>query len=578
MKFYTDQEMKTLHPEIIVLLAELRARRNFNAEEYVKAKVHIINTYFHKAGLQSAVVAVSGGIDSAVVLSLVARAQKESDGPIKRIVPLTLPVFKSTYTTGQESATSRAKEVIEHNNLTPIVYDLTKAYEVLKQTIDTAFGTVGEPWAAGQLVSYLRTPANYYTTSLLTQLNQGGLLCGTTNRDEGAYLGYVGKASDGIVDIQIISDLHKSEVRAVAKVLSVPQSILDVTPTGDMYDGRPDEEVFGAPYDFVELYLLLKSLDEPKDAQELIDNLGKEARTQFDHLSEKIDNLHKYNSHKYLVGSPAVHLDVLESGVPRGWTYGYQKVSPEAKGKEFYVNAFTFTKPIEKVVKNTVQVSSLFKKQIYEGQLLHFENALTKKERSFLLQEAEKHGYIPVGIDGYQKGDTIGSWRASVHSPELAQRLRWRLAPYFDNPRIFPENPATDTGNTRIWRPIGISPLFRYIRYTEGGLLVPHYDAPYAYNDAQRTLMSLVLYIDHQGVTGGETRFITDTQVNISFAERDFSDWKRHANEDEVLMEIHPEPGSAIAFDHRLLHDSLAIAGTGQKVIIRTDIVFARCS
>ena len=53
---------------------------------------------------------------------------------------------------------------------------------------------------------------------------------GTTNRDEGAYLGFFGKASDGMVDLQPISDLHKSEVRALATRLGVPAEIVEAAP------------------------------------------------------------------------------------------------------------------------------------------------------------------------------------------------------------------------------------------------------------------------------------------------------------------------------------------------------------
>ncbi len=35
---------------------------------------------------------------------------------------------------------------------------------------------------------------------------------GTGNQDEDGYLGYFCKAGDGCVDIQLIADLHKSEV------------------------------------------------------------------------------------------------------------------------------------------------------------------------------------------------------------------------------------------------------------------------------------------------------------------------------------------------------------------------------
>ena len=341
MKFHSEQSLKELQPQLQTLLGELRRRRNFSVETYVVAKALVLNDYMRKSKLRSCIIAVSGGIDSSVTLALVHYASKQPHSPIEKIVPVTLPVFKSEFTTNQNGATERAREIIEKLGLIGGTVDLTKAFIELKGAVDKGVGITGGNWASGQLVSYIRTPAIYYTTSLMSQENKPAIVCGTTNRDEGSYLGYVGKASDGMVDVQIISDLHKSEVRTVAKYLGVPESILKIEPTGDMFDGRTDEEVFGAPYDFVELFLLLKSLEDSADRESYLALLDEKSREQFDILSARLEDLHRYNGHKYLVGSPAYHLDVLESGVPGGWKTGRNKVDSEPRGKEFFVNAFT---------------------------------------------------------------------------------------------------------------------------------------------------------------------------------------------------------------------------------------------
>jgi NAD+ synthase (glutamine-hydrolysing) len=188
----------------------------------------------------------------------------------------------------------------------------------MKQTVDDAMQVVGEDWASGQLVAYMRTPAMYYVTSLCSQTNQPAIICGTTNYDEGGYLGYFGKASDGMVDIQLISDAHKSEVCLLAEFLAVPATILQAIPTGDMYDGRVDEEVFGAPYDFVELYLYYLNLEDV-EKMALSQTWNSDEKAQFEQLAMRLEQLHAYNSHKYIGRSPAVHLDILKSDVKGGW-------------------------------------------------------------------------------------------------------------------------------------------------------------------------------------------------------------------------------------------------------------------
>ncbi|KNC85971.1 NAD+ synthetase [Sphaeroforma arctica JP610] len=62
------------------------------------------------------------------------------------------------------------------------------------------------------------------------------------------------QAGDGVVDVQLISDLHKSEVFKVGHELGVPKSTLEAAPSADLWDGQEDEEELGFTYDFIELY------------------------------------------------------------------------------------------------------------------------------------------------------------------------------------------------------------------------------------------------------------------------------------------------------------------------------------
>jgi NAD+ synthase (glutamine-hydrolysing) len=283
----------------------------------VHAKTHVLNDYMREHGLRSCVVAVSGGVDSAVVLGLAVAAAAVNNSPIARIVPILAPIHVLG-ATNQDEALARGRAVCRACGLEPAVIDLSVVHGLLKETVEDAVGEVGDDWARGQLVAYVRTPAFYYTTSLLTQIGLPAILLGTTNRDEGAYLGYVGKAADGMVDVQVIADLHKSEVNALALHLQLPLEVCTAVPTGDMYDRRSDEEVFGAPYDFVELYLQWLCLPAFSQ-QQVLESFDSEGRAQFMELGAHLEHLHDYNAHKYLGRSPAVHLNVLASAVPGGW-------------------------------------------------------------------------------------------------------------------------------------------------------------------------------------------------------------------------------------------------------------------
>lgn len=299
-------------------LARLRVGRGFDVKVYVDMKVEKIKDYFEEYGLDSAIVALSGGVDSAVVYALLKKVQESYGDVLKNVIPLTLPVYETSGVTNQVDTRNRAKELTDAFGDGLFEIDLSVPHIELCERIENVVDISGGDWARGQVASYLRTPAYYYVASLYMQDGNRPVFCGTTNRDEGAYLGYFGKASDGMVDLQLISDIHKSEVFEVARYLGVVDVILDAIPTGDMYDNRSDEEVFGAPYDFVELYLLLKEIDQLDTYRS---KLGGEDLVAFDVFRKNVEDLHRFNKHKYLGCSPAVHLDVIDARIKGGWKY-----------------------------------------------------------------------------------------------------------------------------------------------------------------------------------------------------------------------------------------------------------------
>jgi len=324
MKVYNSKSDKPMTNQLHEIIDKMRLDKNFNAKDYVEKKARVINEYMSKFNLKSCVVAVSGGIDSAVVLGIINYAFRQENSPIKKVIPLLLPITKSTGVTNQEDATTRGRELCDKLGLKSYIIDLSRINSVIREDLESVIGITGDDWAIGQLGPYSRTPILYYTTSLLCQEGFNAIICGTTNKDEGTYLGYIGKASDGMVDVQIISDIHKSEVYKVGKYLDIPKSIMEVTPSGDMYDNRSDETVFGAPYDFVELYLNYLNYNDKKK-EELLNSLDKESREQFCFYANNLENLHRYNLHKYMGCSPAIHFDLWDSSVKNGWEGYYDR-------------------------------------------------------------------------------------------------------------------------------------------------------------------------------------------------------------------------------------------------------------
>lgn len=303
-------------------LHEVRKKRGFDVYRYLDHKVDYLNQYMTKCGLDTCVVAISGGIDSAIVLGLVVLASKQNNSPIKEVIPVMLPAARNSGVTNQEDAAKRGFDLCENLEVRGYGMDVGDAVKAIRYSVENILCFDTDDWAIGQLVPYTRTPYLYYITSLCTVKGLHPILVGTTNRDEGAYLGYIGKASDGMVDVQLISDIHKSEVYKVARALKLPYSIIHATPSGDMYDSRNDTDVFGAPYDFVELYINYLNFTQA-EKEEFTKSLDSDSAKQFKLLANNLENLHRYNRHKYIAHSPAVHLDLWDSSCPGGWINYY---------------------------------------------------------------------------------------------------------------------------------------------------------------------------------------------------------------------------------------------------------------
>jgi hypothetical protein len=206
-----------------------------------------------------------------------------------------------------------------------------------------------------------------------------------------------------------------------------------------------------------------------------------------------------------------------------------------------------------------------------------FSDLVSPEIVDLLKSQLDLNKWLAVGLDGRSDHtyEEIGNYRLSNWNPGLADALWARLAPHFPKEYICnPFNPTDHEGH-QIWRPVGVSPLFRYIRYADGGKLVAHYDETFRESDDRRTLESLVIYLTTN--ERGGTRFIRDEQLGLPIEEYDFTDWDRSANEDEVTARRAPRAGTGLIFPHRLLHDSEPLQpGDPEKIIIRTDIMYER--
>ncbi len=87
----------------------------------------------------------------------------------------------------------------------------------------------------------------------------GFLVAGTGNKVEDFGIGFFTKYGDGGVDLSPIADLKKTEVYALAKTLSIVESIMRAAPTDGLFgDDRSDEDQIGASYPELEWAMALR--------------------------------------------------------------------------------------------------------------------------------------------------------------------------------------------------------------------------------------------------------------------------------------------------------------------------------
>eukprot|EP01104_Vermistella_antarctica_P001870 TRINITY_DN11_c0_g1_i1.p2 TRINITY_DN11_c0_g1~~TRINITY_DN11_c0_g1_i1.p2 ORF type:complete len:298 (+),score=90.83 TRINITY_DN11_c0_g1_i1:237-1130(+) len=291
------------HPDLVNALKAVRADRGFDVAAWVDQKTDMFNDYMRKCGLSACVVSVSGGVDSGVTLALAKHAQKKENSPIKKVLGVAQPI----HSTGE--IWKRALECREALDAEVIVVDQTEVHNSLTKIVGEATGIEGKGFADGQLRSYMRTPVGYYVAQLLSQEGTPCVVLGTGNFDEDGYLLYFCKAGDGVVDVQLIADLHKSEVFTVGHHLNVPKSILEAAPSADLWEGQTDEEELGFAYDFVELYTQYLMKDE-EGRKAFKAGFNADALKYFDETCVLVDKVHNRNKHK--LNSP-VNINILKT-------------------------------------------------------------------------------------------------------------------------------------------------------------------------------------------------------------------------------------------------------------------------
>ncbi|HSB89173.1 MAG TPA: NAD+ synthase [Anaerolineales bacterium] len=207
-----------------------------------------IRSEIHRAGFKRGVVAVSGGLDSAVSCLLAAQAL----GP-ENVLALRMP-----FRTSPAASLDDAEAVIRASGVAARTFSITEAAEPLLHLVPE-----GDRVRRGNILARLRMIVLYDQSAEF-----GGLVVGTGNKTE-VLLGYTTLYGDSACALNPLGDLYKTQVRQLARHLGVSESILAKPPSADLWPGQTDEGELGFTYADVDRLLFLL-VDERRSPDEVV--------------------------------------------------------------------------------------------------------------------------------------------------------------------------------------------------------------------------------------------------------------------------------------------------------------------
>jgi len=209
--------------------------------------VDFIRDEITNAGFRKGVIGVSGGVDSAVVVTLAAEALGK-----KNVLAVLMP-----YKTSDPSSVTDAEALIEQLgirsetvNVTPMV----DAYIDKSPSMDNV--------RKGNVMARQRMIVLYDISA-----RENALVIGTSNKTE-LLLGYGTLFGDVACAINPVGDLYKAQVWQLADALGVPRRIVKKKPSADLWQGQTDEAELGFTYKKVD-QLLYYLIDERRNDKEL---------------------------------------------------------------------------------------------------------------------------------------------------------------------------------------------------------------------------------------------------------------------------------------------------------------------
>ena len=229
----------------------------FNAEKVKNECVQWIRDFFEENGPGcNAVVGISGGKDSSVVAALCVEALGRD-----RVIGVLMP-------NGEQHDIDMAKLLVSHLGIRNYIVNI-------KDAVDGLTGAI--PFGLSEQARQNLPPRIRMSTLYAVSQSNNGRVANTCNLSED-WVGYATRYGDGAGDFSPLSHLTVQEVKAIGRVLGLPDVLVDKVPI-DGLCGKTDEDNLGFTYAELDRYI----------REGVIEDQAKK---------EKIDRMHRANAFK----------------------------------------------------------------------------------------------------------------------------------------------------------------------------------------------------------------------------------------------------------------------------------------
>ena len=296
-----SRELAGFREELAVLeepSAPLIPDHRDDLRELYQALVLGLRDYFRKCGFKSAVLGLSGGIDSALTAVLAVEALGKEN-----VTGVAMPGPYSS-----EGSFRDAKSLAETLGIKCLELPITKSFQVMKEGLAHAFEGRPEDATEENLQARLRG-----VTMMALSNKFGSLLLTTGNKSELA-VGYCTLYGDMCGGLAVISDLPKTLVYSLSRWINrdreiIPGSTIEKAPSAELRPNQTDQDAL-PPYDQLDAILALY-VEENLPVSAII------ARGHDEALVRRITSLVDLNEYKREQAAPGLKVTGRAFGMGR---------------------------------------------------------------------------------------------------------------------------------------------------------------------------------------------------------------------------------------------------------------------